>query len=83
MLEGLPLLSSRHTTHTDEEVTMTNLYTEVQDVMHKYRVDNWLAKPVERRYAFDFEDVPAKFDCLKVKVCGCLSELDVALEFRI
>lgn len=75
--------SLTRTTHADEEVTMTNLYTEVQDVMHKYRVDKWLAKPVERKYAFDFEDVPAKFDCLKVKVCGYCLRLLPPLEHNI
>lgn len=49
---------------------MTMVYEEARNVMKKYNIPKFLAKPVERKYAFELEDVPAKCDYLKVKVSG-------------
>jgi DNA polymerase alpha subunit A len=44
------------------------VYDEARNVMKKYNIPKFLAKPVERKYAFELDDVPAKSDYLKVKV---------------
>lgn len=51
---------------TDEEVEMTDVYTEVDEFMRKVRVGKFKAKPVSRKYAFELFDIPRESDYLEV-----------------
>ncbi|EWC44098.1 hypothetical protein DRE_07155 [Drechslerella stenobrocha 248] len=54
---------------TGDEVEMSDVYAEVDDLLTKLRISqqsDWKAKPCTRKYAFELNDVPKKSDYLKV-----------------
>ena len=57
-------LDSGH--ETDEEVTMSAVHEEIQQLMDRHRINKWASKIVNRKYAFELEDVPADSQYLKI-----------------
>jgi DNA polymerase alpha subunit A len=51
---------------TDEEVEMSDVYEEVDDIMTKHRVGMHMIKPCTRKYAFELPDIPKEADYLKL-----------------
>ncbi|KAK6521932.1 DNA-directed DNA polymerase alpha catalytic subunit pol1 [Arthrobotrys megalospora] len=54
---------------TGEEVEMSDVYSEVDELLTKLRISqgiDWKAKPCSRKYAFELNDIPKKSDYLKV-----------------
>ncbi|KAF2712073.1 DNA polymeras-like protein alpha catalytic subunit [Pleomassaria siparia CBS 279.74] len=51
---------------TEEEVEMSDVYTEVDDIMSKHRVGMHMIKPCTRKYAFELPDIPKEADYLKL-----------------
>ncbi|KAF3930760.1 hypothetical protein ABW20_dc0100396 [Dactylellina cionopaga] len=52
-----------------EEVEMSDVYAEVDEILTKSRISqgsDWKAKPCSRKYAFELNDIPKKSDYLKV-----------------
>lgn len=45
---------------------MSELYSEVSEVMTSYKVSKFACKKVVRKYAFDAVDIPSRADYLKV-----------------
>src|SRR2546423_2094271 len=51
---------------TDEEVTMEEVYNEVNEILMKHRVTEFRNRPVTKKYAFELTDVPRECDYLEV-----------------
>ncbi|KAF2797422.1 DNA polymeras-like protein alpha catalytic subunit [Melanomma pulvis-pyrius CBS 109.77] len=51
---------------TDEEVEMSDVYEEVDDIMTKHRVGMHMIKPCTRKYAFELPGIPKEADYLKL-----------------
>ncbi|KAF2644604.1 DNA polymeras-like protein alpha catalytic subunit [Massarina eburnea CBS 473.64] len=51
---------------TDEEVEMSDVYEEVDELMSKHRVTMHKIKPCTRKYAFELPDIPREADYLKL-----------------
>ncbi|PSN66770.1 DNA polymeras-like protein alpha catalytic subunit [Corynespora cassiicola Philippines] len=51
---------------TDEEIEMSDVYEEVDEVMSKHRVTMHKIKPCTRKYAFEMADIPKEADYLKL-----------------
>ncbi|KAI8588729.1 DNA polymerase family B-domain-containing protein [Geranomyces variabilis] len=51
---------------TDKEVTMTDVYTEFDELRRKHRVTEFASAKVTRNYAFELPGVPAEAEYLKV-----------------
>ncbi|KAF9422052.1 DNA-directed DNA polymerase alpha catalytic subunit pol1 [Podila epigama] len=49
-----------------EEVDMSSVYTEFDEIRQAYKIPSFLSKPVERKYAFDLPGVPGTAEYLKV-----------------
>ena len=61
---------------------MADVYEEMGQIMSRYKINPFLSKPVQRKYAFDKTDVPEEVDVLKIKYSGSRSlhrQLRVAL----
>lgn len=56
----------RGKTVTSEEITMSDVYEEVSNVLDKCRINSWKSKPCSRKYAFELPDIPRESDYLKV-----------------
>ncbi|KAI9824324.1 MAG: hypothetical protein M1819_000884 [Sarea resinae] len=56
----------RHGRETSEEVEMSDVYEEVDDLMSKLRVQMHKIKPCQRKYAFELPDVPKEAEYLKL-----------------
>lgn len=56
----------KHGHETSEEVGMEDVYTEVDELMRKMKVDMTKIKPCTRKYAFELEDVPKEAEYLKL-----------------
>lgn len=52
--------------HTDEEVEMSDVYDEVDNLMSKHRVTMHKIKPCTKRYAFELPDIPREADYLEL-----------------
>ncbi|KAG5518322.1 hypothetical protein PMAC_003119 [Pneumocystis sp. 'macacae'] len=55
-------LNDKHST----EVTMGDVYEEVSELFEKFKIDEFKSKPKNRKYVFEFPDVPHQCDYLKV-----------------
>ncbi|KAK6502113.1 DNA polymerase alpha catalytic subunit [Arthrobotrys conoides] len=56
-------------TSTGEEVEMSDVYSEVDELLSRLKISqgsDWKAKPCSRKYAFELNDIPKKSDYLKV-----------------
>ncbi|KAJ3161309.1 DNA-directed DNA polymerase alpha catalytic subunit pol1 [Geranomyces michiganensis] len=51
---------------TDKEVTMTDVFTEFDELRRKHRVTEFASAKVSRNYAFELPGVPAEAEYLKV-----------------
>lgn len=51
---------------TGEEVEMSDVYEEVDEIMSKHRVSMHKIKPCTRKYAFELPDIPKEADYLKL-----------------
>lgn len=51
---------------TNEEVTMEEVYNEVNEILIKHRVTEFRNRPVTKKYAFELTDVPRECDYLEV-----------------
>ncbi|KAJ3182355.1 DNA-directed DNA polymerase alpha catalytic subunit pol1 [Geranomyces variabilis] len=51
---------------TDKDVTMTDVYTEFDELRRKHRVTEFASAKVSRNYAFELPGVPAEAEYLKV-----------------
>jgi DNA polymerase alpha subunit A len=51
---------------TDEEVGMSDVYNEVDNLMSKMGVGSFRIKPSSRKYAFELPDIPKEADYLKL-----------------
>jgi len=56
----------RNQVDTDEEVGMSDLYQEIDEIMTLHRIDEWKGKPCTRKYAFELPGIPKESDYLKV-----------------
>ncbi|OUM67505.1 hypothetical protein PIROE2DRAFT_32893, partial [Piromyces sp. E2] len=45
---------------TDQEVTMIDVYNELETIRKKYKISSWKCKDVVRKYAFEEPDVPSE-----------------------
>ena len=54
------------TRDTNEEVTMEQVYNEVNEVLLKHRIPEFRNRPVSKKYAFELHDVPRECDYLEV-----------------
>ncbi|KAK7191465.1 hypothetical protein DPSP01_002935 [Paraphaeosphaeria sporulosa] len=52
--------------HTDEEVEMSDVYEEVDNLMSKHRVTMHKIKPCTKKYAFELPDIPREADYLEL-----------------
>lgn len=52
---------------TDEKVTLTDVYQELEGLCTKGGIQRFECKPVERKYAFEQHDVPSEATWMKVK----------------
>ena len=59
----IPLVNGRDAT---DEVTMEDVYQEIDGLMTKLRVDMHKIKPCSRKYAFELPDIPKEADYLKL-----------------
>jgi DNA polymerase alpha subunit A len=55
-----------HGRDSDEEVTMGEVYEEVDNLMSKMRVGTYKIKPTSRKYAFELPDIPKESDYLEM-----------------
>ncbi|KAG4303428.1 hypothetical protein PCK1_000392 [Pneumocystis canis] len=62
----LPRDFKLHGKDSTEEVTMTDVYEEVSDLLAKFKINEFKSKPTSRKYVFEFPDVPHQCDYLKV-----------------
>ncbi|KAJ3412036.1 DNA-directed DNA polymerase alpha catalytic subunit pol1 [Chytridiales sp. JEL 0842] len=53
-------------TETDIEVTMKDVYDEVDGIRSKYHIQEFFSRPVSRKYAFEIPGIPAESDYLKI-----------------
>ncbi|XP_054830106.1 DNA polymerase alpha catalytic subunit [Eublepharis macularius] len=61
---------------TNKSVTMMDVYQEFNDkIAEKYKIMKFKSKKVEKNYAFEIPDVPAKSDYLEVRYSADLSRL--------
>jgi DNA polymerase alpha subunit A len=51
---------------TNEEVTMEQVYNEVNEILLKHRITEFRNRPVAKKYAFELNDVPRECDYLEV-----------------
>ena len=51
---------------TEEAVTMTDVYDEVDGLMSKFGIDSYKSKPATRNYAFELRNIPQRCDYLNV-----------------
>ncbi|UKZ78218.1 hypothetical protein TrVFT333_005953 [Trichoderma virens FT-333] len=51
---------------TGDEVDMTNVYTEVDEIMTKMNVGMYKIKKCERKYAFELPDIPKEAEYMKL-----------------
>jgi DNA polymerase alpha subunit A len=51
---------------TNEEVTMEDVYNEVNEILVKNRVTEFRNRPASKKYAFELTDVPRECDYLEV-----------------
>ncbi|KAG0346298.1 DNA polymerase alpha catalytic subunit [Podila humilis] len=49
-----------------EEIDISSVYEEFDEIRQAYKIPSFLSKPVERNYAFELPDVPSTGDYLKV-----------------
>ncbi|MCJ1449944.1 DNA-directed DNA polymerase alpha catalytic subunit pol1 [Mycoblastus sanguinarius] len=56
----------KHGRDTSDEVEMSDVYQEVDEVMTKLRVGMHKIKPCSRKYAFELSDIPKEADYLKL-----------------
>lgn len=60
------LKTTGHGRDTAEEIGMGDVYTEVDEIMTKLRVETHKIKPCSRKYAFELPDIPREADYLKL-----------------
>jgi len=63
---GISLPENVPNEDTNEEVTMEQVYNEVNDVLLKNRISEFRNRPVSKKYAFELNDVPRESDYLEV-----------------
>ncbi|KAF9429224.1 DNA-directed DNA polymerase alpha catalytic subunit pol1, partial [Entomortierella beljakovae] len=63
-----------------DEVDMTDVYTEFNQVCERYNIKKWQSKPVVRKYAFDLPDIPNEGQYLKVVYGYSLPSLPTGLK---
>jgi len=51
---------------TNEEVTMEQVYNEVNDILVKTKITEFRNRPVAKKYCFELNDVPRECDYLEV-----------------
>lgn len=56
----------KHGRATDQEVEMTDVYDEVDNLMTRFKVKMHKIKPTSRKYAFELPDIPKEADYLKL-----------------
>lgn len=65
---------------TEEEIEMGDVYSEVDGIMSKMRVNMHKIKPTTRKYAFELPDVPKEGDYLKLLYPYDKPALEVGLQ---
>ena len=55
-----------HGRNTADEIEMTDVYQEVDELMTKIRVGMHKIKPCSRKYAFELPEIPKEADYLKL-----------------
>ncbi|KAF2084839.1 hypothetical protein K490DRAFT_48247 [Saccharata proteae CBS 121410] len=57
----------KHGRDTDEEVSFSDVYAEVDGLMSRMKVDTRKVKDCSRKYAFELPDIPKEADYLKLR----------------
>ncbi|CAG9319724.1 unnamed protein product [Blepharisma stoltei] len=52
------------------------VYQELEEIRKKCGINKWMCKPIERKYAFEFPDVPPKSSYMKVQYSSKLPPLN-------
>ncbi|KAG0269216.1 DNA polymerase alpha catalytic subunit [Actinomortierella ambigua] len=58
-----------------QEVTMVDVYTELDEICRSQRISEWESKPVERKYAFEMPGIPQSGEYLKVAYSYTMPQL--------
>ncbi|ORX75533.1 hypothetical protein BCR32DRAFT_210201 [Anaeromyces robustus] len=51
---------------SDQEVVMLDVYKELESIMKQYKVSSWKCREVQREYAFEEPNIPAKANYFKI-----------------
>ncbi|PFH61789.1 hypothetical protein XA68_16217 [Ophiocordyceps unilateralis] len=62
---------------TEDEITMSDVYGEVDELMTKMKVDMYKIKPCTRKYAFELPDVPKEAEYLKLLYPYTKAQMDI------
>ncbi|XP_071798357.1 DNA polymerase alpha catalytic subunit-like [Asterias amurensis] len=66
--------------NTGQEVTMTDVYHEFDELTNKYKIMRYRSKKVTKQYCFEKEGVPAESEYLEVRYAADLPQLPSDLE---
>ncbi|TNN14078.1 DNA polymerase alpha catalytic subunit [Schistosoma japonicum] len=74
------LLPRASSLENGELITVKNVYMEFRDMTAQYKIGKFRCKTTEKRYAFEFADVPEKSDYLEVRYAASFPALPENLQ---